>query len=298
VGTIEGATVKGIVLAGGSGTRLDPITRVSSKQLQPVYDKPMIYYPIATLFELGIRELLVVSTAEDLPRFESLLGAGSQWGASIEYAAQAQPNGIAEALIIGETFADGKPVALVLGDNLFYGDLGLSDVVEGFASGATVLAYQVDNPSRYGVVEIKNNAVVTIEEKPATPRSNLAIPGLYFYDGNAAEMARALAPSERGELEIADLNRAYLDRGELTVHRLGRGVVWLDSGTHESLLEAANFIATIEHRQGLKVACLEEVALQQGFISPSELQVTVTEMPESGYRTYVERVIAESTGTP
>ncbi|MCZ7533599.1 MAG: glucose-1-phosphate thymidylyltransferase RfbA [Acidimicrobiia bacterium] len=285
--------MKGIVLAGGSGTRLDPITRVASKQLQPVYDKPMVYYPLATLFDLGISEILIISTPADLPRFESLLGDGSQWGASIGYAEQPSPRGIAEALLIGEQFMDGESVALILGDNIFYGDLGLSRVLGEFSSGAVVLAYPVVNPSRYGVIEIVDGVVVAVEEKPSQPRSNLAVPGFYIFDRKAPSIVGDMQPSARGELEITDLIRAYLDLGELVALQLSRGVAWLDSGTHDSLLEASNFVATVERRQGMKIACLEEIALEQGFVSWTHLQALVDGMPESGYRQYIERVLAE-----
>jgi glucose-1-phosphate thymidylyltransferase len=289
----EGTFMRGIVLAGGAGSRLDPITRVASKQLQPVYDKPMIYYPLATLLQAGIRQVLLISTPHDLPRFESLLGDGSQWGMELSYAIQDAPKGIAEALIIGEEFVAGDSVALILGDNIFYGNLGLDAVVESFESGAVVFTYPVKDPERYGVVELDGAKVVSLEEKPEKPRSNLAVPGFYIYDGRVASMARAMAPSGRGELEITDLNRAYLELGELRAHRLGRGVAWLDSGTHESLLEAANFIATIEQRQGLKIACLEEIAFQKGYVSAEQLASIVQDMPKSGYREYVEGVLAE-----
>jgi glucose-1-phosphate thymidylyltransferase len=286
--------MKGIILAGGAGTRLDPMTRVASKQLQPVYDKPMIYYPLATLMDAGIRELLVISTPTDVPRFEALLGDGSQWGITIAYEVQAEPKGIAEAFVIGETFIGGDSVALILGDNIFYGDMGLRTLARTFETGATVFAYPVKDPERYGVVELDGDRVVTLEEKPARPRSHLAVPGLYLYDGKVSRMARALEPSARGELEITDLNLAYLARGELQAHRLERGVAWLDSGTHDSLLDAANFIATIEHRQGFKIACLEEIAFLNGYVTRDHLADLVASMPNSGYREYIEGVIAES----
>jgi len=285
--------MKGIILAGGAGSRLDPITRVASKQLQPVYDKPMIYYPLATLLEAGIRDILLISTPIDVPRFESLLGDGSQWGVSIQYAIQDEPRGIAEAFIIGEDFIAGDVVALILGDNIFYGNLGLDALVASFTSGAVVFAYPVKDPERYGVVELDGDRVVSLEEKPKEPRSNLAVPGFYIYDGRVSSTAKNLAPSSRGELEITDLNLAYLELGELRAHRLGRGVAWLDSGTHDSLLDAANFIATIEHRQGLKIACLEEIALKQGFVPPEQMISFMRTMPQSAYRSYVEGVIAE-----
>jgi glucose-1-phosphate thymidylyltransferase len=285
--------MKGIILAGGAGTRLDPMTRVASKQLQPVYDKPMVYYPLATLMDAGIREILLISTPHDVPRFASLLEDGSQWGISIEYAVQDEPRGIAEAFIIGEEFIDGEPVALILGDNIFYGDLGLDELAASFDRGALVFAYPVKDPERYGVVELDGDVVVTLEEKPARPRSHLAVPGLYLYDGEVAAYANALKPSGRGELEITDLNIAYMARGLLRARRLERGIAWLDSGTHDSLLDAANFIATIEHRQGFKIACLEEIAFQRGFLDRAELAALVERMPKSSYRDYVEGVIAE-----
>jgi glucose-1-phosphate thymidylyltransferase len=285
--------MKGIVLAGGAGSRLDPITRVASKQLQPVYDKPMIYYPLATLMEAGIREILLISTPHDVPRFEALLGDGSQWGISIQYAVQAAPTGIAEAFLIGEKFISRDSVALILGDNIFYGNLGLDALVSAFRTGAVVFAYPVKDPERYGVVELDGETVLSLEEKPSEPKSNQAVPGFYVYDDRVVEMTKSLKPSARGELEITDLNRAYLELGELKAHRLGRGVAWLDSGTHESLLEAANFIATIEHRQGLKIACLEEIALKQAFVTPAELTSLVATMPNSSYREYVESIIVE-----
>jgi glucose-1-phosphate thymidylyltransferase len=289
--------MKGIILAGGAGKRLDPITRVASKQLQPVYDKPMIYYPLATFMEAGIREVLLISTPHDVPRFEALLGDGSQWGISIQYDVQSAPTGIAEAFLIGEKFISGESVALILGDNIFYGNLGLDAMVASFTSGAMVFAYPVKDPERYGVVEMEGTTVVSLEEKPLNPKSNLAVPGFYIYDGSVSEMTKDLVHSARGELEITDLNRAYLELGELRAHRLGRGVAWLDSGTHESLLEASNFIATIEHRQGLKIACLEEIALKQSFVSPEELSSLVKTMPNSSYKEYVEGVIAEESTT-
>lgn len=286
--------MKGIVLAGGAGTRLYPITQVASKQLQPVYDKPMVYYPLATLFEAGIDEILVISTIEDTPRFQSLLSDGQRWGVSISYAAQARPGGIAQAFLVGKTFIDGDPVSLILGDNIFYGNLGLDTVVRSFSTGALIFGYPVSDPRRYGVVEVDDEGrAVSLEEKPAHPRSNLAVPGFYVYDERVVEIAESLQPSPRGELEITDLNRVYLDADVLRVIRLGRGVAWLDSGTHESLLEAANFIATIEHRQGLKIACLEEIAFRQGFIDEEQLERLLEAMPSSGYREYVERVVAD-----
>lgn len=286
--------MKGIVLAGGAGSRLDPMTRVASKQLQAVYDKPMIYYPLATLMEAGIRDILLISTPHDLPRFEALLGDGSQWGIELQYAEQPRPEGIAQAILIGAEFIDGGPVALILGDNIFYGNLGIPELITSFESGATVFAYPVKDPQRYGVVELDGDRVVSLVEKPSDPRSNLAVPGFYVYDEHAVDLVGALEPSPRGELEITDLNRVYLELGELRAIRLGRGIAWLDSGTHASLLEAANFIATIERRQGLKIACLEEIALERGHITRAELTELVSSMPDSEYRDYIKTVLTES----
>jgi len=286
--------VKGIILAGGAGSRLDPMTRVASKQLQAVYDKPMIYYPLATLMEAGIREILLISTPHDLPRFEALLGDGSQWGIELRYAEQPRPEGIAQALLIGADFIDGDSVALILGDNIFYGNLGIAELIASFESGAAVFAYPVKDPQRYGVVELDGDRVVSLVEKPSNPKSNLAVPGFYVYDERVVDLAGALEPSPRGELEITDLNRAYLELGELRARRLGRGIAWLDSGTHASLLEAANFIATIERRQGLKIACLEEIALERGYVTHGEMTELVSSMPNSGYREYLQSVLAES----
>ena len=284
--------MKGIVLAGGAGSRLDPITRVASKQLQPVYDKPMVYYPLATLLDAGINDILLISTPQDLPRFESLLGDGRQWGMTIRYAEQPAPKGIAQAFLIGADFIAGDPVALILGDNIFYGAAGFDAVVASFRTGALVFGYPVRDPERYGVVELDDDGrVVSLVEKPEHPRSNLAVPGFYLYDGKVVELTEGLRPSARGELEITDLNKAYLDRGELRVKRLPRGLAWLDSGTHDSLLEAANFVATIEHRQGLKVACLEEIAYRKAFITEAELAALVRTMPNSSYRAYLETMV-------
>lgn len=286
--------MKGIVLAGGAGSRLDPITRVASKQLQPIYDKPMIYYPLATFFEAGITEILLISTPHDTPKFEELLGDGRQWGVSIEYAIQDRPKGIAEAFLVGEDFIAGDSVALILGDNIFYGSMGLDTIVKDFTDGALIFGYPVSDPRRYGVVTVDEQGLATsLEEKPAEPKSDLAIPGLYFYDENIVDIAKGLAPSARGELEITDVNRAYLDKGNLRVVQLGRGLAWLDSGTHDSLLDAANFIATIEHRQGLKIACLEEIALEQGFVDDADMRQLVSAMPNSSYRAYLERILAD-----
>jgi len=287
--------VKGIILAGGSGTRLYPLTSVASKQLQPVYDKPMVFYPLATLMLAGIDQILIISTPHDLPRFKELLGSGSQWGINLEYAMQPSPAGIAQAFLIGEGFLAGGSATLILGDNIFYGRIGLDHIVEQHRSGAVIFGYPVDDPERYGIVEFDHaGTVVSLEEKPVDPKSNLAIPGLYVYDGDVVERARRLAPSARNELEITDLNRSYLADGQLTAKRLGRGVAWLDSGTQESLLESSNFIATIERRQGLKIACLEEVAFRRGFIDHQGLREAAERMPKSPYRTYVESVLVES----
>ena len=282
------------MLAGGAGTRLHPLTRVASKQLQPVYDKPMIYYPLATLMLAGVREILLISTEEDVPRFEDLLGDGSQWGVDISYAVQPAPEGIAQAFVIGEHFVASEPVTLILGDNIFYGRMDLDHIVAEFETGAVIFGYPVQDPERYGIVELDDEGrVLSLEEKPAAARTNLAVPGLYIYDGRVAELARALSPSARGELEITDLNRAYLERGELRAVRLGRGVAWLDSGTHESLLESAQFIHTIEKRQGVKIACLEEIAYRRGLLDAADLEATIGAMPASPYRSYVESVLAE-----
>ena len=286
--------MKGIVLAGGAGSRLYPITQVASKQLQPVYDKPMIFYPLATLMLAGIREILLISTPEDLPRFRALLGDGAQWGLELSYAEQARPEGIAQAFLIAEEFIAGEPVALILGDNILYGRLHLDEIVAGFTRGAIIFGYPVHDPSRYGVVEFDaDGRVLSLVEKPKEPRSNLAVPGLYLYDDTVVDKTRSLQPSGRGELEITDLNRLYMEEGTLAAQRMGRGIAWLDTGTQESLLEAANFIATIEKRQGLKIACLEEIALRSGYVERAGLRAHIREMPDSPYRAYVESVIDE-----
>lgn len=285
---------KGIILAGGSGTRLYPATLATSKQLLPVFDKPMIYYPLSTLMLAGVREILVISTPQDTPRFEQLLGDGQQWGLSLQYAVQARPEGIPQAFTIGETFLNGAPSALVLGDNIFYGNELGSDLTEASESrsGATIFAYPVHDPERYGVVEFDaTGRVISLEEKPLAPKSNHAITGLYFYGSDVVEIARSLRPSARGELEITDVNRHYLDRNELQVVTLGRGHAWLDTGTHESLLEAGQFIATVERRQGLKIACPEEIAYHLGYIDSSQLERLSAALGKSSYGQYLRQLV-------
>ncbi|HZO03588.1 MAG TPA: glucose-1-phosphate thymidylyltransferase RfbA [Burkholderiales bacterium] len=288
--------MKGIVLAGGSGTRLYPVTQVVSKQLLPVYDKPMVYYPLSTLMLAGIRDILIISTPEDTPRFEALLGDGKRWGLRLRYKIQPKPEGIAQAFVLGREFIGRDRVMLVLGDNLFYGE-ALPKLLQSAIArerGATVFAYAVKNPERYGVVEFDaRGTAIGIEEKPARPKSRYAVTGVYSYDNSVVDIAAKLRPSARGELEITDVNRAYLERGELDVIALGRGMAWLDTGTHESLLEAAHFIETIERRQGLKIACPEEIAYRMGFIDAAQLEALVQPLEKSGYGEYLRRVLTD-----
>ncbi len=288
--------MKGILLAGGAGTRLHPATLAVSKQLLPVYDKPLVYYPLSTLMLAGIREVLLISTPQDTPRFQQLLGDGSRWGLSLSYAVQPRPDGIAQALLIGRSFLDGESCALVLGDNIFHGNdlTGVLAQAAARTTGATVFAYPVNDPERYGVVEFDaQGRALGLEEKPKAPRSRYAVTGLYFYDSQAPELAARLQPSPRGELEITDLNRIYLERGALEVVALGRGMAWLDTGTHDSLLEASQFIQTIEKRQGLKVACPEEIAWRQGWIDDASLEVLAGELGKSGYGDYLRGVLRD-----
>lgn len=289
------AARKGLILAGGSGSRLHPLTLAVSKQLMPVYDKPMVYYPISVLMLAGIREILIISTPHDLPSFEKLLGSGSQFGVCFSYVAQPKPEGLAQAFLLGEDFLGGAPSALVLGDNLFFGnEFGrILRAADARRSGATIFGYEVSNPSDYGVIEFdETGRALSLEEKPAQPRSRWAVPGLYFYDERVVAFAKALKPSARGELEITDLNRCYLDEASLHVEKFGRGTAWLDTGTHDSLLEAAHFVQTIQKRQGLRIACLEEIAYQKGWLSVQELSDVADALGKSSYGTYLKEVVS------
>ena len=289
--------MKGIVLAGGSGTRLHPVTEAISKQLLPVYDKPMIYYPLSALLLAGIRDILIISTPSDTPRFEQLLGSGERWGVRLQYAVQPSPDGLAQAFLIGREFLGGEGCCLVLGDNIFFGHelAGLLRAAAQRSDGATVFAYPVNDPERYGVVEFDaNRKAVSLEEKPKQPKSRYAVTGIYFYDNQIVKVAESVKPSPRGELEITDVNRWYLERGQLTTEVLGRGMAWLDTGTHDSLLEASAFIQTIEKRQGLKVACLEEIAFRQGYIDAAQVKALAAKVAKSTYGEYLQRMLDET----
>lgn len=286
--------MKGIILAGGAGSRLYPLTLVASKQLQPVYDKPMVYYPLTTLMASGIRELCLISTPHDLPRYRQLLGDGSAWGVCIEYREQAKPEGIAQAFLIAESFIGGDPVTLILGDNIFSGDDTFPRAVADFRGGATIFAYHVQDPQRYGVVEFDaSGRAISLEEKPRQPKSNYAVPGVYIYDNEVVALTKPLKPSARGELEITDLNKEYLRRDQLRVHRLSRGFAWLDAGTSSSLHDASAYVQTIEKRQGVKIGCPEEAALRRGFVSAEQFETLTAAMPNCEYRDYLQSVAAE-----
>ena len=284
--------MKGIILAGGTGTRLYPLTKVVSKQLMPIYDKPMIYYPLSTLMSAGIRDILIISTSKDTPRFKELLGNGNEYGCNFQYAIQEQPNGLAEAFIIAEEFISKDKVALILGDNIFYGS-GLKEKLKQSINpeGGIIFAYHVQNPQRYGVVEFRDSKAISIEEKPKTPKSNYAIPGIYFYDNSVIDIAKTIKPSDRGELEITDVNKAYLKQNKLTVSILDKGVAWLDTGTFNSLMQASNFVQVIEERQGQKIGCVEEVAFEMGFIDNVQLQRLAKPLLKSGYGKYLQQLI-------